>query len=291
MLATLTERVHPTDTTAQRLSPLLHDGPGVNDDAVQPFWLSRWLADYLVQVASDAPLVIVLDDLHRSDALTLQLLRQLVDNLTGHPTVLVGTYRPSELTDDLMAIWATTASVASTRVDLGGMDRAGVAVVAAEHGLPDADAATIDLLTSRTDGNPLFVRELSQLIASEGLTTATSAVPVRIGDVLRRRLSRLPDRTLAALRTAAVLGRETEIDLLATVAELPEAQLADDVEPAVIAGLLTEPRPGAVRFAHVLVQDTLYSDLSGLRRTRVHAVALGAMADRGDSDVAGLAQV
>lgn len=290
VLTTLTAAIPPDDVAAQRLRPLLHDGPQSNIDAVQPFWLSRWLADYLGDVSDDAPVLVVLDDLHRADALTLQLLRQLTDNVLDRPIVVVGTYRASELTDDLMAIWATTATVASTRIDLGGMDRAGITVVAAEHGLPDADDATIDLLMSRTDGNPLFVRELSQLIASEGLAPATSSVPDRIGDVLRRRVSRLPERTVTALRTAAVIGRDADIEVLGTVAGLPELQLTDDLEPAVVAGLLTEPRSGIVRFAHVLVQDVLYSDTSRLRRTRIHASALAVLADRGDSDVAALAR-
>ena len=46
--------------------------------------------------------------------------------------------------------------------------------------------------------------------------------------------------------------------------------MLDALETGLIAGLLAEPAPGRVRFAHALVRDTLYADLTHLRRTRMH---------------------
>jgi tetratricopeptide (TPR) repeat protein len=95
-------------------------------------------------------------------------------------------------------------------------------------------------------------------------------VPEGVRDVLRRRLARLPAPAVAVLRLAAVVGREAEVDVLVAAADADEDAVYDALETGVVAGLLGEPAPGRVRFAHALVRDTLYADLTHLRRTRMH---------------------
>ncbi|WP_241566467.1 hypothetical protein [Mycolicibacterium elephantis] len=111
------------------------------------------------------------------------------------------------------------------------------------------------------------------MITAEGWH-AIGTVPVGVRDVLRRRLARLPGPTVTALRQAAVLGREIDVDVLAELSGRDADDLLDALEPAMLAGLLDEPGPSRVRFTHALIRDTLYEDTSLLRRTRLHASAL-----------------
>ena len=60
-----------------------------------------------------------------------------------------------------------------------------------------------------------------------------------------------------------MIGRDVDIDVLVRAAEVDEDTVLDALEAAVLAGLLTEPAPGSVRFGHVLVRDTLYDDAPG----------------------------
>jgi len=126
-------------------------------------------------------------------------------------------------------------------------------------------------LAERTDGNPFYLTESARLLASEGTLVATSQVPQGVADVLRRRLARLPAETVSVLRLASVIGRDVDIALLVAAAELDEDAVYDALEAGVIAGLLTEPAPGAVRFSHLLVRETLYAGVPDLRRRRWHA--------------------
>ena len=64
-------------------------------------------------------------------------------------------------------------------------------------------------------------------------------------DVLRRRLARLPQPAVAVLRLAAVVGQEADVDVLVDAADTDEAGVVDGLEAGVIAGLLTNPHPGA----------------------------------------------
>jgi predicted ATPase len=81
------------------------------------------------------------------------------------------------------------------------------------------------------------------LLASEGAPVALSDVPEGVRDVLRRRLSRLPESAAAVLRLAAVAGRESEVETLVEAADADEGTVLDGLEAGLIAGLLTEPAP------------------------------------------------
>ncbi|SEL61480.1 Transcriptional regulatory protein, C terminal [Blastococcus sp. DSM 46786] len=266
---------------------------GELDDAAlpedgNPFWLSRSVADQLAAAAGGQPLLVVLDDVHRADDLTLQLLRQVVGRLAGQPVLVLATYRSTEDDEALAATRAALATATAAHLALGGLDAAGVAVLARDNGLEHPGEDVVALLRERTGGNPLFVRELTRLIVSEGAAAARAGVPVGVREVLRRRVDRLPGPAVTALRQAAVLGRETDVDLLAAVTGHDPDELLDALETAVLAGLLVEPAPGQVRFSHALVRDTLYEDLPLMRRARVHAAALAALEAR-DADATALA--
>ena len=266
----LRELVDATDQDRQALAPLLHDDAAADQGT---FWLGQAVADALNAVADRQPLAVILDDLHRTDGLTLELLRLVADRIQDRRVLVIATYRPSEDRGELEVARAALTVHTSAHLILGGLDAAAPAAVAADCGLT-ASGEALRLLRERTGGNPLFVRELARLMAAEGPDAVWASVPVGVRDVLRRRLARLPGPTVTALRQAAVLGRDIDVDLLAELGRSDPDDLLDALEPAVLLGLLDEPTPGRLQFAHGLVRDTLYEDTSKLRRSRLHAAAL-----------------
>ncbi|MGK2868929.1 MAG: BTAD domain-containing putative transcriptional regulator, partial [Mycobacterium sp.] len=290
ILENFTAALQPQQAAA--LGPLLHDGrPPVEQSAEGTvFWIAHALAEVLGQAAERTPLLIVLDDLHRTDGLTLELLRLTADRLGDGRVLVIGTYRPSESGAELGQARAALANHTAAHLTLSGLDDAALTALATDSGLPAVTPETLRLLRERTGGNPLFVRELARLMVAEGVDAAHGGVPVGVGDVLRRRLARLPPSTVTALRQAAVLGREVDITLLGELARSDDDGLLDALEPAVLAGLLDEPVPGRIRFAHNLIRDTLYEDTSVLRRSRLHAAALDLLRRPGrGADAASLA--
>ena len=127
------------------------------------------------------------------------------------------------------------------------------------------------------------------MLASEGALVAVSEVPEGVRDVLRRRLARLPPPAVAVLRLAATVGQEAEVEVLVDAADTDEDGVIAGLEAGVIAGLLTEPGPGRVRFVHALVRDTVYADLTQLRLTRMHARVGAAIRRLRPDDVSALA--
>ncbi|MEO3783156.1 BTAD domain-containing putative transcriptional regulator [Actinocorallia sp. B10E7] len=271
--------------------------PMLDDDALAPagdltvarFRLHRAVGEYLAEVARRTPLAVVLEDLHRADEETLGLLAGLPERVPG--VLFLVTYRNTQPTGGLVDALASLARHEPVRVELSGIDADAVAelvrqVCGLERGA--VDARTLVAIAERTAGNPFFVRETARLLASEGPEAAVHGVPSGVGDVLRRRVARLPAAAQTVLRTAAVVGRDVDPDLLTEICGVDEDTVLDALEAALVTGLMTES-PTRTRFAHVLVRDTLYGDLSRLRRARIHARVARALEERPSADPAALA--
>lgn len=246
-------------------------GIAVGDTAAGRFRLHRAVATWLRAAAARQPIAVFLDDLHNADAETSALLESLAAELAGSPVLLAAAYRPADAggrLDDLLAVLARRTPL---RLGLPGLTPPDVAtLVQAVHDGP-VDEQTLNTLAERTGGNPFYVRETARLLSSEGALAAAEEVPEGVRDVLRKRLARLPAQAVAVLRLAAVAGREADVDVLVAAADADEEAVLDGLEAGVFSGLLTEPSPGRVRFEHVLVRDTLYGDLTRLRRVRMHS--------------------
>lgn len=265
------------------------ESAGAADSAARRFRLHRAAWSWLHMAARERPLAVLLDDLHWADAETLALLSAAGSDITRAPILVVAAFRADEADGRLTEMLAALARRSPLRLPLPGLAQAAVQRLVDAVCETPADPAIVTALAERTGGNPFYVQESARLLASEGSLVAMSEVPEGVRDVLRRRVARLPEATIAVLRLAAVAGREADVEVLVSAAETDESGVLDALESGLIAGLLTEPAPGRVRFVHALVPETMLADLSRLRATRMHAriaAALQRLAPEGVSALA-----
>ncbi|MEU8151473.1 BTAD domain-containing putative transcriptional regulator [Nonomuraea sp. NPDC048901] len=263
---------------ADDLAPLLTDTEPVNVDATAGrFRLRQAVWKWLAAVAAERPVAVVLDDLHWADAVTLELLGGCLG--IRAPVLVVAAYRADE-SGHLAETLASLARATPLRLPLPGLDDVAVAQIVRNE--CEADDETVAGIAERTGGNPFYVRESARLLNGEGALVALSEVPEGVRDVLRRRLARLPEAGVAVLRLAAVAGRESSVDVLVDAADTDEEGVLNALDAGVIAGLLSEPGPGRVRFVHALVRDTLIAGVSRLRASRMHARIAAALEATGD---------
>ncbi|MGJ6968367.1 BTAD domain-containing putative transcriptional regulator [Streptosporangium sp. G11] len=280
----------PPGEHEKTLAPLLGEAPLIEDDAsAGRFRLHRGVCAWLRSI-TDGPsrhaLAIVLDDLHKADTETIALLRAIVEQMGDARILLIAAFRSLEITEAQEEVLAVIARHAPARLHLDGLPAGDVErLVRSVCGEPVAPQ-TLASLVERTGGNPFYVWESARLLASEG---KLSVVPDGVRDVLRRRLARLPAAAVGVLRLAAVVGREAEVEVLVNAADSDEDAVLDALEAGVFSGLLIEPSPGRVRFMHTLVRETLYQDLSQLRRTRMHARVADALRTLRPDDLTALA--
>jgi tetratricopeptide (TPR) repeat protein len=236
-------------------------------------------------VSARRPVVLVVDDLQWADAASLELFSHLAAHLP-HCTSLTGVLRdrapiPGSELERMLA--ATSRLPRHRRIRLGPLGPAEVAeLVCQETGQDPGPGATRNI-HARTAGNPFFVRELSRFLAdghvlTEAATTS-AGVPATVRDVVRDRMAKLDDDVVRLLQTAALIGRDIDLALLARSAGLPVQTCLDRLEPLQELGLL-EPsfqNPYAFRFAHDLVRESVVGATPQPRATRLHVLVADAL--------------
>lgn len=137
-----------------------------------------------------------------------------------------------------------------------------------------APAGTADPGRARPHrGQPVFAQQIARLLAAQGVPLARAQVtgvsPV-VGDVLARRLARLPGKIVDLLAVASVVGRRFPIATVAAIAGVPAETALPLLDSAVRAAVLEHDEPGRLRFSHDLFRDVLYDGLSAARRSALH---------------------
>lgn len=227
-------------------------------------------AALLNAAAETAPVLLVLDDLHWADDLSLLLLRQLLRADGAARVLLVATYRDTEpgrspLLADVVTSLARRPDVA--RLQLGPLRERDIAAILADAGRESSEAGRVQRATA---GNPFFVVEVVRAL-DHGRDPGAALTP-RARDVVRWRLARLPERTADALTVAAVAGAEFDADVLAGAIGVEPDQALDALEAAEWARLVRPAgTPDRFTFAHALVRETIVAGLAGGRRLRLHA--------------------
>lgn len=271
------------------------------DPEVQRARLLDSVVAVLRRAAATRPLLLAFDDLHWADNATVTLLRAVVDAAIDLPLVVLGTYRDREIDADrplatlLSWLRQQRRHVEFALAGLGADDVA--AILASLAGAP-VDAAIAAEVFTATEGNPLFVREYwHDLAESRSVVTDGErwcwheerprlGVPATVSDIIERRLQRLGRETNQLLAIGAVIGREFGHEILGHVAAAPTDAVAEALEQAAQAGVVEELRGtvGTYRFTHALIRETLYGNMTGLRRAALHRAvgeALEALRPRG----------
>ena len=244
-------------------------------------------AEFLRNASMTQPIVLVLDDLHAADAPSLLLLQFVARELGSARLLVLGAYRDVDPIpgQPLTAMLAEVAREPVTRrLSLGGLSEGDIAeyveLTASAIASPELAAA----LHEETEGNPLFVGETVRLLSHEGVQPDPTgdvrlAIPQNVRDVIARRLTHLSEECNQALLLASVLGREFVLDALVRMGGVSEEELLDRLDEAMAARVVSEVPggPGRLRFAHVLIRDTLYEGLTTVRRVRLHRLAVEAL--------------
>jgi serine/threonine protein kinase len=264
-----------------------------------------------VRAVTDAspPLVLFLDDMQWVDPASLELLKTLLTDVGRKHLLIIAAYRDNEA-EPGHPLWGlveavTTSGVRTPRLSVGPLDEASVQrwLAAALSSEPPRVAPLARALWSKTHGNPFYLGQLllelyRQKRVRRNLEDGAwewdqdaalrAAVTENVVELMRRKVVELPAETQALLGQAACAGHSFSLAELAVLAGLGQAQVVQDLRPALLAGLVI-PQDGqyreaqalaqvegsgemdaGYRFLHDRVQQAFYERIAKEQRARTH---------------------
>jgi DNA-binding SARP family transcriptional activator/tetratricopeptide (TPR) repeat protein len=270
---------------AARLVPLLHGAPGPTPAAPgDPFGRARLfeaLAEVLVALTDGPrPGLLWVDDLHRADASTIELVGYLARRLRTRPVALLISWRPEDLAPGVrdQILVAAERDGLAVCVDLPRLDRAQVeALATATLGRP-VETALADSLFERSEGLPLYVAE-----ALAAPDRSDEGMPDGVVALLGARIDATSAVAGQILSAAAVIGRSFDLVTVQAASGRTDNETVDGLDELVRRRLIREgalDNHGDVRydFTHGRLRDVAYGRLSLARRRLLHARVADALA-------------
>ena len=236
------------------------------------------LLDQFEGLARQKPILLLFEDAHWADAASLELLDLTVKRVRQLPVLALFTFRP-----EFEPPWVGLPNVGA--LTLGRLDRSNVEsmVTQVTHGrsLP---AEVMNQIVAKTDGNPLFVEELTKAVLEGDILVKDAdgyrldgplpplAIPATLQDSLMARLDRLaPVKEIGQI--GAAIGREFSYSLMRELVGRDEPALKRalaKLERAELVFRHGKPPEAIYSFKHALVRDAAYESLLKSRRQQLH---------------------
>lgn len=255
-------------------------------DSTAQFRLFDSVTSVLRAVSQNTPLVIAIDNLHWADTSSLKLLEFVSHELQSSQVLIIGTYREAEsrrgsALSESIAELARTPGFSDVR--MSPLSRDDIRQLVLGFGGAAPPEALVDAVHSHSEGSPFFAHNAIQLLGNRGKLNEQAfadtadwdiGIPAGVKDIIGRRIDDLSEDCVLVLRSAAVVGREFDLQVLVSLfPESDEDQLLERLDEAISAGIINESQVAADRFIfdHDLFRQTLESDLRLSRRVRLHS--------------------
>jgi len=242
--------------------------------------LETLLARCLVARAQQGPRVLVLEDCHWLDALSRDLLEALVRSVASLPVLVVVTSRPGREPLGIEAM-PMFAEIALRELDPANCDllvRARLRHMLGEDAAPSS--SLLALVASRTQGNPFYVEELFNYLASQQIDPRDEAalsslqLPDSVHSLILSRVDQLAERPRQLLKVASVIGREFQASMLTGVypALGTDDAIGGDLAALAHADLvrIAGDNDAACAFKHGITREVAYESMPFALRSELH---------------------
>ena len=256
-----------------------------------------WL---LVNLSSERPQLLVIDDLQWADEPSVRWLAYLRRRIDRLPIALVAGVRtdPSGTRPELPegATGATREVIAEVldrdqAIELrpGPLALSSVRAMLERELGSAGEPGFAEACLARTGGNAFLLSELIAELSANGMAPKDEnihrleeMVPERIGDMIRRHLGRLDPGPRGLVTAAAVLGDGTDLPVVAELAGMPTEAAATAASELIAAQILDDTPE--VRFRHPLLRAAVRAETLAPELASLHARAARVLAEAGAPD-------
>lgn len=257
-----------------------HDGDALGSRRL----IVRSAADRILE-AIDRPTMLVFEDLHWTDELSLEVIGELARHAADRPLLLMCGYRTDEFPADTIhrewrARLLSQRFAEEVRLRPLRLEETAVATTLILGGELPAPRDVVEAVHERTNGIPLHIEELLAALddddRSDGRRIREAHVPDTIGDAVLARLARLSDDARTVARAGAVLGRCFSPDVIAGMVDRPLGEVEPTLDELVDAAIIHPFQyidQGYYDFRHQLLRDAIYGSVPPSQLRRFHAQA------------------
>ncbi len=261
------------------LPAAVDDPPLPEDRQARRGQVVRSLRQLLASIMAERPLVLILDDLHKIDELSAEVLERLVEGIDQYPLLMLAVYRPEEW----MPAWSDRRF--ATTMVLDQLSQAESATLVATHFQNLAPTEIAETVADWAGGNPLFVAEVVRTLQESGTLVRRNGtwlltrpltdiqIPLSVQEVIQDRVGRLSRSVRQVIEAAATLGAEFSKDLLAGMLKgiQDPTTIEDNLQTLERRDLIQyDWAKDELRFAHDLVQAAVYISISPEEQRAYH---------------------
>lgn len=276
-------------TELARLVPevAIEQGWATGPSRAEPEVERRLLFEAVVRLlAALGPTLLVIDDVQWADSASLALLTHLVASPALEHLVVVGTVRSTDQSAANAGALADLRRLTTVeRLELHGLPGSDLARLVGDVAGGTASPTLVATIAAATEGNPLFVEELTEhlLALDSDLPTPPPSVPLSVRETLGRRIGTLSAQAQSLIRSGSVLGRSFDADAAGSLVDLDGEPLLAACDDALLSGMITEASATQLSFSHALVQSAVYETMSARRRLELHRRAARSLEDAYES--------
>ncbi|MBI5442478.1 MAG: AAA family ATPase, partial [Deltaproteobacteria bacterium] len=236
------------------------------------------LRDLFSRISQERPLVLAIEDLHWVDATSREFLDYFLGWIANSPILLLLLYRP-EFTHP----WASRSYY--TQVNVGHLSaKTSTELMASILREGEIARELQDLILQRTEGNPLFLEELTHSLLESGSiekkehryvlgrSAGEVTVPDTIQGIIAARIDRLEENLKRTMQVASVIGREFAFQLLQATTGLREELKSHLLNLQGLEFIYEKKLFPELEyiFKHILTQEVAYNSLLSQRRKELH---------------------
>jgi predicted ATPase len=225
------------------------------------------------------PLIMAIEDLHWIDNSSEEVLKHLLESISGARVLLIFTYRP-----EFLHTWGGRSY--HNQVNLNRLSNREILIMVSDLlGTNELDQNLEALLLEKTEGVPFFIEEFIKSLKNLKIIERRESkyhlvkdfqnltIPTTIQDVIMARVDSLPEKAKEVLQRGSVIEREFSYQLLQRVVEMPEQELLSYLSVLKDFELLYERGiyPGSTYiFKHALTREVVYDSILTKTKKGLH---------------------
>jgi tetratricopeptide (TPR) repeat protein len=230
-------------------------------------------------MSTDKPLILFIDDLHWADSASLALLHYIARVVTSERILVLATFRSEQLNlakDGFVNPLTDTLRLMQREdlfqeIKLTNLNSSNVGLIAESILGSKVHQEFVDKLAVECHGNPLFVIETLKMLLENGsllqeanqwqLSVDKVSIPIKVKDVILRRLSLLSAGQRRTLDVASVIGDKFDVQLLSSALNSDSLEVLETLNAIALSKSLVNVEGDYFKFDHSKTREVLYDEI------------------------------